>query len=427
VLQLCNEVVNMLVISRTTSDPDVIAAVGLGNMIQNVFCLSVGMGLISAFDTLVSKAYGEGDHETTVVLLQRGRLVATAQLLWSAPVMWFSGDILAAIGQNPRTSYLAGEYNRSAVLGMPCLYWQEAFRSFLSNRSVATPPMVVTVVTSVLHPVWCVLFVEALRLGNYGLGLANTITWTLQFVLLLTYVLATAKQHGLSPAALIGTSREAWRSWGAFLAVALPSALQSCGEWWFWELCALVVGYLGSVPLAAHVATLNYVAATFMPTLGISQAAATVTGQSVGEKNSRKCSHAIVVSVVGGFALMLLISAVSICFRREIAVAYSRDPSTQDLVVTLLLIYYPLAGSCDCVQNILGASLRGLGHQAIGFKAYLFCFYGFMLPLGVVLAFPLHFGLEGIWFSMVAGLLVAVAVLSVLVRSAKSSIASSLT
>ena len=30
--------------------------------------------------------------------------------------------------------------------------------------------------------------------------------------------------------------------------------VQVCSEWWFWEICALVVGYLGPTPLAAHVA-----------------------------------------------------------------------------------------------------------------------------------------------------------------------------
>ena len=44
--------------------------------------------------------------------------------------------------------------------------------------------------------------------------------------------------------------------------------MQLCGEWWYWEVCALVVGYLGPEPLAAHVAAINVISVAFMPVGG---------------------------------------------------------------------------------------------------------------------------------------------------------------
>ena len=44
---------NQIIIGQL-GDPTLNAAVGLGNMIMNVFCLSVGMGMNGALDTLVS-------------------------------------------------------------------------------------------------------------------------------------------------------------------------------------------------------------------------------------------------------------------------------------------------------------------------------------------------------------------------------------
>ena len=35
--------------------------------------------------------------------------------------------------------------------------------------------------------------------------------------------------------------------------------VQVCSELWFWEICALLMGYLGPTPLAAHVAAMNLV------------------------------------------------------------------------------------------------------------------------------------------------------------------------
>ena len=42
------------------------------------------------------------------------------------------------------------------------------------------------------------------------------------------------------------------------------AASLSGSEWWFWEICALLVGFLGTVPLAAHVAANQFIALTFM-------------------------------------------------------------------------------------------------------------------------------------------------------------------
>ena len=50
---------NQIIIGQL-GDPTLNASVGLGGMIMNVFCLSVGMGMNNALDTLVSQAYGNG-------------------------------------------------------------------------------------------------------------------------------------------------------------------------------------------------------------------------------------------------------------------------------------------------------------------------------------------------------------------------------
>ena len=65
------------------------------------------------------------------------------------------------------------------------------------------------------------------------------------------------------------------QQWPAYLKVAIPALVQLCGEWWFWEICALVVGLLHSdLVLAAHVATINAVAVAFMPVICMVLAAA---------------------------------------------------------------------------------------------------------------------------------------------------------
>ena len=75
-------------------------------------------------------------------------------------------------------------------------------------------------------------------------------------ILMLLYLARCSPHHpdtwsGLSCAAALSPSGVA-----EFLRLGLPGVL-SMSEWWFWEFCSLVAGYLGNVALAAHVATLG--------------------------------------------------------------------------------------------------------------------------------------------------------------------------
>ena len=58
VFQMLVEVVNLVVVGHL-NDPVALGGVGLGNLLINVVCFSIGMGLNGALDTLVSQAYGD--------------------------------------------------------------------------------------------------------------------------------------------------------------------------------------------------------------------------------------------------------------------------------------------------------------------------------------------------------------------------------
>lgn len=418
VLMWGNEVTNMVILAQTTSDPAILAAIGLGNMMQNVFAMSVGLGLISAFDTLVSQAYGAGDDKLCVETLQRGRLIALLQLIWIAPLMYFSTELLLAVGQDGAVAEYAGHYNKAALLGLPGLFMQEAFKSFLVNRSEALAPMVVSIVTSALHVVWCGYFVVWCGLGNLGAGLANVVTWNLGYFLLLAYVLAVAPRQGFDRWAMVGISPTAWHGWAGFLSIGIPATLQLCGEWWFWEICALVVGYLGEVPLAAHVGTLTYVTVVFMPTIGISQSAASLVGQATGSGSRQLARRASAICLVLNWLVIGVLSIVTLLLQEHVGALFSPsgDATTQALLIGLIHIYFPVVAVLDSTQNIMGGIMRGLGLVRAASYIYLVSFYAPMLPFGIVLAFPLGLGVRGIWYSMAAGPILANIAFFILIR-----------
>ena len=49
-----------------------LAAVGLSNMFMNITGISIGLGILSAMDTLCSQAFGINEKKQLGIILQRG-------------------------------------------------------------------------------------------------------------------------------------------------------------------------------------------------------------------------------------------------------------------------------------------------------------------------------------------------------------------
>lgn len=98
--------------------------------------------------------------------------------------------------------------------------------------------------------------------------MALNITYTLNFLIQEIYVHFFLSEE-LSKYQTPFFSSETLKGWVAFLKLGVPGTLMSCFEWWAFEVLAIFAGLLGTVQLAAHVATINVCALIFMIPLGV--------------------------------------------------------------------------------------------------------------------------------------------------------------
>jgi len=184
---------------------------------------------------------------------------------------------------------------------------------------------------------------------------------------------------------------------------ALPATLMSCADLWFWEICAVVIGFLpAEEDLAAHVTAINFVNVSFMPVFGLAATAATLVGKYIGSgqlQQARRVYRDIVGLNLFGWTLMAIFISI---FRAHLAAAYTDDAEVREIMEKLLIIY-AFAGFFDSTQNVMGGVLRGLGKQGVAAAVFIFAFYAVMLPLGLALSFPAQLGVYGMWYSFGAG------------------------
>jgi len=177
-----------------------------------------------------------------------------------------------------------------------------------------------------------------------------------------------------------------------------------CADLWFWEICAIIIGFLGKTELAAHVTAINFVNVSFMPVIGLSGAGATLVGEAIGAQNllraKRICRDIVLINVIG----WSLIAVGIVVGREKLATSYS-DRNDVQVIMKRLLVIYAFAGFFDSTQNVMNGVLRGLGMQKVTTVVFILTFYVVMLPLGSLLSFSAVFGcgVYGMWYSFGVG------------------------
>lgn len=185
--------------------------------------------------------------------------------------------------------------------------------------------------------------------------------------------------------------------------LGLPVALQMGMETASFSLSVIMVGWLGTIALASHQVMLTVAQFTFMTYYGLGAAVAIRVSNFHGQQDWQnvKCT------VRAGFHLMImlevLLSTVIFLLRHHIGGWFTDNAEVSATVLTLLLPFFVYQFG-DGLQITFANTLRGLSDVKYLMVAAFISYFVLSLPLGYVFAFPLGFGLVGIWMAFPFGL-----------------------
>ena len=232
-------------------DESKLAAVGLGAVCNSMLVLSFLTGLNGAQETLTSQAYGSGNHlKLCGVYLNRGRMINITFYIPLALILcFFAETILVAIGQDPKVSRDAHSY---ICLTMPGIFFRGQFdltKRFLQAMRITFVPMVVQILSTLLHVYLCFLLVVKLKMGVEGLALATSIThftcWLLTTIYS-SFCIPKIRKAFFCP------GREAFRHWCSYLQLSLPTSVMECASWWAFQILSVFAGIIGVTEQAAQ-------------------------------------------------------------------------------------------------------------------------------------------------------------------------------
>ncbi len=389
-----------------------LAAVVLGA--SSFFIVYVlGSGFAKAVMPMVAAALGRGDEAQVRRDTRMGIWLSILFGVLVFPVFWWSGPILLALGQNPEVAAIAESYLRLVGLGLVPALVVTVLQSYLSALGRTQIVLWVTLVAVGVN----VTVNYALIFGNWGfpeLGAqgAAVATVTVQVLSLL----ALGLYAGLLPSLRrFHLFQRFWRpDWHAMRLVwrlGVPIGLTGLAEGGLFHASALMMGWIGTVELAAHGIALEVAALTFMLHVGLSSAAtiriARFDGR--GDRVALKAAAKIAVAISTGVAVASVVLFVSLPEPIVSLFLDLKKPESAAILAygSVLLMLAALFQLADALQVMALGLLRGVQDTRVPMWLAAVSYWLIGIPCSYVLAFPLGFGGVGLWLGLVVGLVCA--------------------
>jgi MATE family multidrug resistance protein len=194
------------------------------------------------------------------------------------------------------------------------------------------------------------------------------------------------------------------------LLLGLPIGVMTLLEYTAFGAVGLMMGRMGTIPVAAHQVAINIASLTFMVPLGVGQAAAVLVGNAIGAADMSRARRSARAALVYGVGFMAFTAIVFLAVPRPLASVYTTDAATVALAAALI----PVAGVFqlfDGMQAVGAGILRGAGDTRVPMFINLGGFWLGGIPLSLLLGFRLGLGPVGLWWGLAAGLAVVALVL----------------
>ncbi|XP_059511343.1 multidrug and toxin extrusion protein 1-like isoform X5 [Stegostoma tigrinum] len=317
-------------------------AVSLATASVTLLGTSMGIGLSTVCDTLISQTHGSKNLKRIGVILQRGILILLITCFPCWALFINIEHILLALKQSPAVAKLTQVYVKTYIPGLPAEILYDLELRYLQNQGIIMPQVFVGFITNIFNAVIHYLFLYVLTLGVAGSAAANVASQYCQLLLLFGYI----RWKKLHVHTWAGWSTDCLQEWGPFLQLAIPSMAMTCIEWWTYQIGTFLVG-----------------------------------------------------------AFCLVNAAILGAIKDVVGYIFISDKEIVELVAEIIP-FCAAFHLFDAMAGVSSGVLRGAGKQKLGAIGNLVGYYLIGFPIGIALMFAVKLGAFGFWSGMLISVLV---------------------
>ncbi|WP_336426901.1 MATE family efflux transporter [Roseovarius sp. E0-M6] len=383
----------------------------------------VGSGFALAVMPMVARAEAGNDATQVRRVTRMGLWISVVYGVIMVAPLWWSEPLFRAMGQTDAVASVAGAYLRIAGLALVPALLVMVLKSYLSALERTQIVLWVTVAAVLLNIAvnWLLIFgnLGFPELGVRGAALASLAVNIASFIALAIYAAAMREGHDLFA--------RLWRMDGQALSglvrVGAPIGLTNLAESGLFAASTVMMGWLGTVPLAAHGIVMELSSITFMIHLGLSNAATIRVGQAMGRRDGIELRRgALVATAISvGVALMAVVVFLTMPGLLVGLFMGSHVPARAEVleVGMVLVLGAALFQLADGAQVMALGLLRGVEDTVVPLVIAIICYWGVGITASYVLGFSLGYGGIGVWLGLALGL--ALAAIFLMLRFARWS------
>lgn len=392
---------NIMVGHFSTSD---LAAASFVNSVFNIPIL-FGMGFSYGLTPLVGQFFGRGDKFRVGGLLRNSLLANFMIGLFLSVVMGIMYLNVHRMGQPEELLPLIRPYFLLQLTSLVFVMMFNSFKQFADGITDTKTSMWIMLSANLLNIIGNSLLIYGVwGLPALGLTGAGISTLTSRIFMFVAFAILFFRKQSYRRY-LVGYHRTTYNTGDLKVLnrMGMMVGLQMGMETALFSISGVMIGWLGTVPLAAHQVVASISTLGFMVYYGVGSAVSIRVSNFFGRGDIAGVRRA---TLAGAHLLGLLAILVSVFFllvREHIGWLYTSSEDVVNLVAVLMviLVFYQFG---DSLQIIFANALRGVADvtsmAVISFIGY----FVIALPVSYICGFVLDWGIEGIWLGYPVGL-----------------------
>ncbi|XP_061575590.1 multidrug and toxin extrusion protein 1-like isoform X2 [Cololabis saira] len=333
-----------------------LAGVSLAIAVINVTGISIGTGLASACDTLISQTYGGGNLLRVGVILQRAILILLLACFPCWAILINTEPILMAVRQEPEVARLSQTYVKIFMPALPAAFMFSLESRYLQNQGIIWPQVITGVVVNLLNALVNYIVLFPLKMGVEGSAIANSLSQFSMAGILYAYIM----WKGLHKATWGGWSKECLQDWGSYIRLAIPAMVMLCAEWWTYEIGGFLAGLISEVELGAQSVVYELASVAYNFPLGFSVAGSVRVGNALGAGETEQAKLSAKTAIFCAGLVSVCLSVLIGSLKDHISYIFTYDELIRERVADIVSFYAPFL-FLDAINAACGGIIRGAG------------------------------------------------------------------
>jgi putative MATE family efflux protein len=371
-------VVDMFFVGRLGNEA--LATVGLTESVLSII-YSIAMGLSMAATALVArrvgeKNYGEAAHAGLQVIV----LATALSVLLSVFGVSFSGAILRAMGATPQMITRDISYTQIMYGGNLVIMLLFLINGIFRGAGDATIAMHSLLISNAFNILLCPLLIYGFgpipAFGLKGAAIATTIGRGLGVLYQMYRLFIRRGLLHFYAAQLKPHAELLWQ----IVKVGSAGAIQFLVTSGSWIFMARLISSYGVAPMAGYQVAIRLLIFFLLPAWGMSNAAATLTGQNLGAGQPQRAEKSVWITAGYVAAFMLTVTLICFIFGDPIVKFVNKDPLARHFAVQALAIVslgYIFFG----VEMVMLNAFNGAGDTRTPTLVYFVGYWLFQIPL----------------------------------------------